>query len=195
MAEEENDNLESILDKILDATDGEEHAGVNDLLEAFGSRSFGPLLVAPAVLMISPIGAIPLAPVIFNIFIILICVQYIAGMSIPWLPRMLRRQSISRDRLESVIKRVHPWAERVDILLKPRLDVLTRPPVDRALAAVATVLSSSIFLIGFVPFAAAVPSTGIALIGLAVATRDGLVALLALTLVAGTVWLAISLTG
>lgn len=195
MDSQQSDSLESILDKILAATEGEDKADVDDLLEAFGSRSFGPLLVAPAVLMISPIGAIPFAPAVFNIFIILTCVQYIAGMSSPWLPRQLREQSVPRDKLESAIRRVRPWAKRIDVLLQPRLEFLTSPPIDRVLAAVATLLSASIFVIGLVPFAAAVPSSGIALIGLAVATRDGLVASLALVSIGGTIWLGASLAG
>jgi len=192
MAEEDAANLGSILDRTLNALDGKERGGIEDLLDAFGSRSFGPLLVAPAVLMISPIGAIPMAPVVLNAFIILICVQYIAGMSSPWLPRQLRERSVSRETLEAAIRHARPWAGRIDRLLKPRLGFLTRPPADRALAVVATLLSGSIFLIGLVPFAAIVPSSGIALIGISVVTRDGLVALLALATVGGTVWLAIT---
>jgi len=186
-------DLESILDRILASTEGESRVGVDDLLRAFGSRSFGPLLVAPSVLTISPIGAIPLAPAVFNVFVILVCVQHIAGLNAPWVPRLLRERTVSRHKLERAARHLRPWARRVDALLGPRLVFLTRPPVDRALAAVAALLAASIFIIGLVPFAAAVPSSGIALIGLSVATRDGLVALLALASVGGTLGLVISI--
>lgn len=188
-------NLESIIDTIEDFTEGESSASVDDLLGAFGSRSFGPLLVAPAVLMISPIGAIPGAPAVFNVFIILVCVQYIGGLKSPWLPSALRERAVPRDKVAAALDRVRPWARRVDSLLEPRLTFLVAPPVDRVLAVVATLLSASIFVIGLVPFAAAVPSSGIALIGLSVATRDGLMALLALASVGGTIWLGLSVVG
>lgn len=193
--EHEPRSLAEILDAVESAPGEKDRAAVDDLLQTFGTRSFGPLLVAPGVIMISPIGAIPGAPAVINIFIILMCLQFIAGRSAVWLPRALRERSISKHKLKRGIHKIRPWARRLDVLFTPRLKALTMPPIDRVLATVALLLSASIFVIGLIPFAAAVPSSGIVFIGLALTTRDGLVALLALASVGGTIYFAFSAFG
>jgi hypothetical protein len=195
MRERNPRSLSSILETIRAASVDEGDVDVQSLVEAFGPRAFGPLLVAPAALIISPVGAIPGVPAFLSAFIVLICAQHVLGRSSPWLPRPLRERSISGEKLSGAIERVLPHARRVDALLKPRLRFLTRPPADRLLASVAAILAASIVAVGFVPLAAAIPSTGIALIGLSVATKDGLLALPSLASIAGTVWFAVSMAG
>ena len=188
-------SLTDVLDAVEASAADKDRASVDDLLETFGTRSFGPLLVAPGIITISPLGAIPGAPAIMSTFIILICLQYIAGRSTVWLPGAVRDRSVSKDKLHRGVYKVRPWARRLDALFSPRLRILTVPPLDRALAAIAMLLAASIYIIGLIPFAAAVPSSGIVFIGLALTTRDGLVALLALASIGGTIYFAVSALG
>jgi len=193
MGERKPDDLESILDHILSTAADDSAASVGDLLDAFGTRAFGPLLVIPGLLMLTPLGAVPFLPATLSVFVVLVSVQKALGFAHPWLPRRLRERSIGRARLEQSIRKARPWARRIDRFFKPRLRALTEPPFARVLAAIATVLAVSIIFVGFVPLAAAAPASGVLLIGLALTTNDGLVAALAFASVAGTVWLGLVL--
>ena len=50
----------------------------------------------------------------------------------PWLPGALARRSMTRIKFASMIHRVAPWVERVDRLLKPRLQALAHPSAASA---------------------------------------------------------------
>ena len=192
MGEQKPDDLESILDHILATAADDSAASVDDLLDAFGSRAFGPLLVIPGLLMLTPLGAVPFVPATLSVFVVLVSAQKALGFAHPWLPWRLRERSVERAQLERSVSRARPWARRIDRVLKPRLRFLTGPPFERGLAAIATLLAASIVFIGFVPLAAAAPASGVLLIGLALTTNDGLVAALAFASLAGTAWLAVS---
>jgi len=182
-------SLEDILDALLDSTEGQRTVETDDLLGAFGSRAFGPLMVAPAALIISPLGAIPALPALLSTVVLLVSLQHLVGKRSPWLPRRLRDRAVKRDKLERAVKASKPWAKRIDRFLAPRLTLLVAPPADRVLAAQAAALAASIYALGFIPFAAMAPASGIALIALAVATRDGLAAVLSLASTAGAAWI------
>lgn len=185
----DHSSLEDILEALLDSTEGQDTVETDDLLGAFGSRAFGPLMVAPAALIISPLGAIPALPALLSTVILLVSLQHIVGKRSPWLPRKLRDRAVKRERLERAVRASRPWARRIDRFLTPRLAIVVDPPADRVLAAQAAALAASIYALGFIPFAAMAPASGIALIGLAVATRDGLAAVLSLASTAGAAWI------
>ena len=57
--------LEDVPGDALDAAEGQDEVSVGDLLDAFGSRSFGPVPVLFGLLaLFPPIGAVPGAPIV-----------------------------------------------------------------------------------------------------------------------------------
>ncbi|MFG0306320.1 MAG: exopolysaccharide biosynthesis protein [Phycisphaerales bacterium JB040] len=184
-------SLSELLDGILETAREQDTVSVRDLLDRFGTRSFGPLLAAPALIIISPVGAVPFLPAVLCTVVIVVCLNRIIGSDNPWLPRAVTRRAVPSDRLRAAIERVRPWFRRVDRVLSPRLRPLTRPPADRVLAALAVVLAASIYALGVVPFAAIPPATGIVLIGLAIMSRDGVAALLAVASAGASAWLVL----
>ena len=53
---------------LIDAADGDE-LRVEDLLEAYGTRSFGPLIAILGLIALSPIGAVPGIPALLGLLI------------------------------------------------------------------------------------------------------------------------------
>lgn len=183
--------LADLLDEFDEEVSDQETAEVRDLIEAFGSRAFGPLLAAPALILLTPVGGIPLVPGVLAAFIVLISSQHLIGRSTPWLPARLADRGIDRERWDRARDRVRPWLRRVDRVVKPRLEWLAGPPMDHVISVLAVLLAVSMVPLGFIPFAVAVPAFAVLLLGVALSARDGLLVLLGLIAASVSAWLAL----
>lgn len=181
--------LADLIDDLDDQVQGDDSLAVKDMLDAFGSRAFGPLLAMPGLIGLSPLGAVPGAPAIIAIFVVLVAGQHLVGLDHPWLPSKLTRRSVSKDKWDRARDRVRPWMRRLDVLIQPRLQWLTGDMMQRVISVVVILLAISMFPLGFIPFAVAAPAGAILLFGLAISARDGLATLLALLATAGTAYL------
>jgi hypothetical protein len=171
-------SLVDVLDQIERRTQGRSLVRVEDILDAFAGRLFGPLIVAPSVMVLSPLGAIPLAPSLLGLLLALIAGQRLFGRRQPWTPRRLRARGVERPRMVRAFERVRPWAARIDRLLRPRLVRLVGGEGEVAAAAVVVVMGLSMPVIGLAPLAVWIPGLACLLFGLALTARDGLLALL-----------------
>lgn len=154
------ENLEGVLDRLLGETEGEEEVAVADVLDAFEDRLPGPVLCVPALVLITPLGGIPLLPTIVGRLLASIAGQRLVGMRRPWIPEQLCRRSVERDRVRSAFDRARPRARRVDRVLAPRLVVLVTGPMSIVVAASVAVLAALMPPLEAVPFATAAPALG-----------------------------------
>ncbi len=180
--------FEDLFDRILEESDGDK-ISIDEVLDAFSHRSFGPLILVPALLAALPTGVIPGVPMLLGLVIILISAQVLIGRSHPWIPKRLRNVEVDRDVFEQAWERFRPIFKRLDSILKPRLTWLTEPPFLHVVAVIAILLSISMVPLEFVPFAVAVPGFAITALGMGLATRDGFIVLLGLVLCGVTVWI------
>ncbi|MGC3873590.1 exopolysaccharide biosynthesis protein [Halomonas sp. GXIMD04776] len=158
----------------LDEADSGETIRLQDIVDNFETRGFGPLLVLPALIVVLPTGAIPGIPTLCGLFITMVAAQMMMGKSSPWLPQRLSQRGFSHDKFSRAVTRLKPWTQRIDKLLKPRLQRLVNPLSTRLIAALAVALALSMLPLELVPFAAALPALAITLMGLGLAARDGL---------------------
>lgn len=176
---------------VLDAWEEQVRSGpskVNSILRAAGSRAAGPLLFLPALVMVSPLGAIPGVPVVLSALIVLVAAQVIAGRKAIWIPEMLARRPIPEDRVSRVIDTLRPWAKRTDRVLGRHLSVLINPVMTRVVAALCILLALAVLPATLVPFAVALPGSAVILLSLGLLTRDGIVTLLGLALTAAALF-------
>ena len=182
-------DLEAVLNTLHSAADGN-HDGaavtVENILDAFGQRSFGPLLLVPGLIGISPIAAIPGVPAFLGVIEALIAGQILIGLTHFWLPRALTARSVTAGRLRKSVNALRPYAHRVDNLLRPRLTVLTRGTAAYVVAFFCLVLAIIMPVIALVPFAGMVPNAAIAAFGLALTAQDGVLAILATLFMLGS---------
>lgn len=168
------DNITSVLDGLEEQTRDATIVRVADILEAFSGRLFGPLLLLPALIVISPLGVIPLVPTAMAVLLALISGQGLLGRGQPWVPRQLRERSVERERLQHAFSRLRPWTQRIDRLTRPRLEVLVTGPMQPVLILIVLLLAGVMVPLEVLPFAAALPALSIALLAIAMLGQDGL---------------------
>jgi hypothetical protein len=182
------------LDRLEEAADRHDPVSMGDAVGAFGNRSYGPFLMVPALLEISPVGMIPGVPTLLSLVIILFAGQMLAGRSRFWLPRFIAERSVSSDKLRKAVEKMRPVGRWMDRIFHGRLTLLTEGPFVRVAAAVCILLALTVPPLELVPFASSAPMAAIALVGLALLVRDGAVmivaaALMLVAMIAGVGWL------
>ena len=125
-------------------------------------------------------------PQIVALPLMFVSAQILFGRKSPWLPASLAAREVSITSLQNLAERSRPWLERVEALSRPRLGVLTRPPVDR-IVGVALVLFSASILVPL-PGTNTVPGFAVVLVSMGFLQRDGILVLVGSLL--GTAWIA-----
>lgn len=183
------ENLEEVVDQLSDKAEEEDDTiTVREALDAFEGRVFGPLLVLPALIVLTPpVGMIPFVPSIMAAVIVLISVQYLFGRTHPWLPDFIGARGVSQKKFLAAMDKGRPWAKWIDGFFGERFQFLVTGPMEHGIAAVCTVVALSMPASEFVPGLAAVPALAILILGLAITARDGLIGLVGFLVAAGGV--------
>ena len=141
---------------------------IGDLLAALGDRATAALLFIfafPNVLPTPPgTSTILGAPLIF------LAAQLMLGRA-PWLPAFVAKRSMTRADFASLVKRIVPWLVRAENLLRPRLAVLARPPMEQLIGLLSLLLA--VVLVLPIPLGNVLPALAISLVALGVLERDG----------------------
>ncbi len=145
-----------------------ERIAISDLLVALGDRATGALMFIfafPNVLPTPPgTSSILGAPLIF------LAAQLMMGRA-PWLPAFVANRSMARSDFSSLVKRIVPWLQRAESLLRPRLAMLALPPMDHLVGLLSLVLA--VLLVLPIPLGNVLPALAISLMALGVLERDG----------------------
>ena len=165
--------LTATLDNIRDDTSGDE-ISVGDLVSALNSRGYGPLLIGPAIITILPTGGIPGVPSICALIIIFVSVQLLFGRENPWLPSKLKNFTFKRQKFIDALEKTKPYTRKIDKLIYPRFKFLIQDQFRPFIAVLSILLSIAIMILGFIPFLAALPASGILFLGLGLTAKDGL---------------------
>jgi hypothetical protein len=146
-----------------------ERVSVGDLLAALGDRAIGALLFVFSVPNVMPtppgVSTVLGAPLLF------LSAQLMLGRK-PWLPRIIASRSMARDDVEGVLRRVVPWLERAERLLRPRVIGLALPPMENLVGLICLLLA--VILVLPIPLGNIPPALAISLMALGILERDGL---------------------
>jgi hypothetical protein len=195
MANGEPKGLQDILHRLERTGKKKDQVTVGDMQETIGERSYGPFLLVPAVLEISPVGAIPGVPTLLAAIIAIFAAQMVLGRQHFWVPGILRNRAVSGDKLKKAAAKMRPLGRWTDKVFRGRLQGLVRGPVVRAAAALSILLCLTVPPLELLPFASTVPMAAIAMFGLAMLVKDGLLMLLAALLALSTVALGLGWLG
>ena len=190
MAAQQAQDLEGLLKTLAQtAKSNGAKVSVDEIVETFGARSFGPLLLLCGLLGMTPVSAIPTAPTILAAIVALIAGQMVFGRQSVWIPRFIGKLSVKAERLAKAVKMSHKPAHVVDRVVRSRLLALTTPLADRLVAAACVLVALAVPPLELLPFAAFVPALAIFTFGVGLVARDGLVVLIALLLSTGALGL------
>ena len=179
-------DLEEVIDHIIalclrngPAHDGHGRVSVADLMDMLGERSFGPLLLVPSLIAVSPVGAIPGLPAVTSVAIVLIAGQILLRHEHFWIPGWLGRRSVDAHAMERGLEKFRPVARFIDHLLMPRLTWLTTGPAFFVIALLCLLIGLVTPILELVPLGGIPPNAAVVAFSLAITARDGLWALLA----------------
>lgn len=156
--------------------------GLKQILANLRESAFGMFLfiaILPSFIPIPGVGGAVSGPLV-----ILIGFQLLIGLHRPWLPDFIGRRGPRRKTLERFAMKISPWLQRLDKVLKPRLDAL----VDHRLAGMFSGLL--LMLLGLllslpIPFTNYLFGGLLLLFALALLEHDGM--LMAVAWVAGVI--------
>ena len=177
--------LQSVLDQIVSALDGADSVDLKTVVEAFGDRAFGPIMVLCGLCMMTPLGAIPGIPPAFGLIVIVFALQLLFRRQSPWMPEVLRKVKIPADKLSKVQAKVRPLLAKIDGIISPRLQWASTGSMQIVVSIIAIVLSITFFPLGMVPFGVMAPAAIVLILGLGITARDGVLILMGLSLSLG----------
>lgn len=187
-------NLNDLLDKVHDTAEDGEKVTLDEIMDAIGRRSFGPILLLAGVFVSAPgIADIPGVPTIIGLFVLTISIQLICGTDHFWLPKWLLKRELKSKTIEKMTttKWVRKPAKFVDHLLKERLRALTSRSAMVVIALVCVLTMLVMPLTEVVPLSANVVGASLIAFGLALMANDGLMTLFGFVISAAAVTVAV----
>jgi len=164
---------------------------VGQMLEQFDSRAFGAMLLVFGLLNCLPLP--PGSSTILSLPILLLAPQIAWGSDVPWLPRELVEHPLKRDDLRGLFRRLTPIVRRMELVTRPRLEILFGPVGERLIGVVCTLLA--LVLVLPIPLGNLAPGATVAVLALSLLQRDGLLALLGYLMAAISVGLLVLSAG
>ncbi|SFR63478.1 Uncharacterized conserved protein [Marinobacter daqiaonensis] len=182
------DSLEAVLDRLRRSRGNRDQVKVEDVLDAAGTRSFGPVVVLAGLVVLAPlIGDIPGVPTVMSLLIMLTIGQRLFRRERIWLPRWLSQRRMSRARFEKGLGWMYRPARFIDRFTGPRLTVLMTNGGNILLTSACLLVAMMLPVMELVPFSANGGGLALLAYGLAIIARDGLLGLIALAITAATI--------
>lgn len=162
----------SVLLTHLTEDHGEPRISIGEIVFTLRARAFGLLLLLFALPCMLP--SPPPIPLICASVMMLVAANMIGGRRTVWLPETLTRRTIDRAALAGVIARVMPTLLRIERVCQPRwLWVIERG--GRVPVGAMIILLGIILLIPLPVVGNFTPGLAVAVMGLGIAERDGIV--------------------
>lgn len=178
-------SMSGLVERIRLAGNGGDRVSVADIVDGIGDDAFAPLLLVPALVLISPVSAIPGFSSVVGLIMALIALQMALGVRRVWLPGVLRRRTIAKASLERAAGFLDRPARFIDRFTRRRLAPLTAWPLSIVPSLVCVAAALVIPLFELVPMSSTIVSTAIALFALAMVTRDGVLLIFGLAVLGG----------
>ena len=173
MSHPEVESVEKVLGELDELAATHDEVCIGDVLDDFGERSFGPFIMLPALMEISPIGGIPGVPSFLALIIAITALQLLLGKDHIWMPDFIQRRAVKGKTLHKAVRKMRGIAHWMDQHSEGRLEALTEGVWLRVMAVVVLLLCLAVPPLEFLPFASSLPMLANAILGLAQTVRDG----------------------
>lgn len=186
-------NFGQLLSRIGTVAASRDRVHFATLIEAMGSRAYGPVLLLIGTILFSPLSGIPGMPTLMGIALLLISLQMLFGRGSLWLPRWLLCRSVSSARLVRGLSFLERPVARIDRFLRRRHVWLISGGGTAVVAILCLGLACLMPLMELVPFSATAAGLALLLFGLGMVAADGLFVLIGMIYLGGVA--ALALTG
>jgi hypothetical protein len=184
MTRRNRQDLGSLLDGVEQAGQGE-RISVGDIVARSGRDGIVPVVLLVALAAVTPLSGIPGVSIACGLMIALASAQLLVKADCLWLPGRLRRLSLERARVARNLDRIRPVADWLDRHTHERLRVLFHRPLVYVPETLMLLAGLTMPFLEVIPFSSSAMAAGVALLSLALLTRDGLFAVLAVLPFAG----------
>ncbi|WP_375688010.1 exopolysaccharide biosynthesis protein [Pseudooceanicola sp. LIPI14-2-Ac024] len=157
-----------------------ERTQLRAITEAMGEASFVPVLMAPALAVVSPLSGIPLFSTTCGLLIALVSIQMLINRDHIWLPDWIMRREVPSERLRGALKWLEKPAAWLDRHSRARLQVLVARPFDWITEFACFLCGAMMPFLELVPFSSSTLGMAVVLFSLALLVRDGLYSVLAI---------------
>lgn len=186
--EPQQESLSGYVETVVYTAD-KESVSVGEIVEAEQNVSLLPLLMLPAVALVSPLSGIPLFSTAMGIMIFLVSLQMVAGRRAVWLPRWIRNLWANGDHVKNAFNWVKPLTRWLDEHTNARLRALSRMPFVLVPQVLCLFSGLIIPFLELVPFSSSLIGLGVTLLALGMLARDGVILLLASIPYAAAGWI------
>jgi hypothetical protein len=145
-----------------------DRVSLGDVLQAFGDRGYGVLML---VLGLPTLIPIPYVSTVFGIPLGLVSLQMMLGRPRPWLPQRLMRYSVPQRDFARAVERCLPYLERAERLLAARWSRFTGTLAERLAGACS--LGCAVLLALPIPFVSLPLFLIVAVLALGIIEQDG----------------------
>lgn len=150
----------------------DDRISLDDLLQAFGTRGFGLLILVFALPNGIPAPIAPGLSAVLGAPLLLLSVQMLLGFRTPWFPQSWRRRSFRRGDVAKLLRPALPYIVKIERFIRPRLTSPAAEPVANRLIG-ALILWNAVLLSLPIPFGNLIPAWAIILGALGQVERDG----------------------
>ena len=176
-------SLSEVLTEFIESIETEK-VSLADIVEAFHERGFGIIWLIFAAPMALPIPVPPGINVLLATPLLLISAQMMLKRHTLWMPEKIKQRQFSASKLKATLKAVIPWLQKIEVLVKPRLEFMTQSTISSLAGFLGIFMALAVCVP--VPLSNTVPSFGIAMMAIGILNRDGLAVLLGMFV--GTAW-------
>lgn len=169
--------LTELVDDLRQRVDAGERISIGLIQRIAGGRAAGPILLLPALVVVSPLSAIPGLPTIVGFNTILVAGQVALGRDHLWLPGWLTKREVPGKYGSKLLKYLGRLGQVADGIAKPRATAVIGPLTRRAGAGICVVVASIMPVMEIIPFTSTWAAGIIALYALAITARDGFLTL------------------
>jgi hypothetical protein len=118
-----------------------ERLTLGEMIQAFGTRGYGLLIILFAIPNLIPLYIPGWSP-IFGIPLFIVCAQLALGLPAPRLPGVLTRRSLRKADLLMIVEKSSPWLKRIERYVRPRPSLITGPVGARAVGVYGAFLAA-----------------------------------------------------
>lgn len=167
------DSLTELLERVRPEAEADK-VSVREILNRIGEDSFAPIVLVPALLLVSPLSGIPGTPTIGALIVVTITVQWLFGRRHLWLPDFLMVRELSAARLSAALTYLQRPAAWFDRHSRDRFLLLVQSPL--ALIPKLCVLGIAMTwpLLELLPLVTSIGAGAVSLFAFGLMMRDGI---------------------
>ncbi|MDL0430780.1 exopolysaccharide biosynthesis protein [Marinobacter sp. TBZ242] len=172
-------DIEELLDRIEAGSADQSHVSIGEMMDSVGRRTFGPVVLMVGLILVTPLSGVPGMPTLMGLLTLLTLGQVLIGRKHFWLPGWLVQRQVPRKKLVQGLDMLRPTARRIDRLIRPRLTPLVKGFGLYVMALACMVIAVVMPATEIIPFSASIAGLALVTFGLAMISRDGVIALFA----------------